>query len=483
MKAQVVNNLGEECGVFGVYGSPDASSLIYYGLHALQHRGQEGAGIAVSDADTIRVKKAKGLVSEVFDDPIRLAKLKGSRGIGHVRYSTSGNNWSCNLQPFVFHMHNGNIALAHNGNLVNSPDLKVELERQGSLFNSNSDSEVLMHLIMREQGSFYERLCAALQRLRGGFSYLIMNDDTMYGIVDPHCLRPLVIGKMKTRGGWVISSESCALDLIGAEFYRDLRGGEIAIITEDGLKIERYCPPADTCVAAMEYIYFARPDSNILGKNVHAVRKQCGMTLAHEQPTPGADIVIGVPNSSLSAASGYAEAAHLPYEMGLVKNQYVTRTFIQPKQSLREKGVLMKLSAVKGIVEGKSVVMVDDSIVRGTTSQRIVKLLKDAGAREVHVRIASPEFIFPSFYGIDVSNSAELISAHMNVEELREHLGADSLGYLSIPGLVASVGLNLPGKYGGLCMDSFAGHYPAGLGSYEQEYLETQTEIQKHFSA
>ena len=339
-----------------------------------------------------------------------------------------------------------------------------------------------MHLIMHEQGTFYEKLCAALNKLRGGFTYLIMTDDTMYGIVDPHCLRPLVIGKMKTRGGWVLASESCALDLIGADFYRDLRGGEIAIINEDGLKIKRYCEEQDTCVAAMEYIYFARPDSNILGKNVHAVRKQCGMALAKEQPTPGADIVIGVPNSSLSAASGYAEAAHLPYEMGLIKNQYVTRTFIQPKQSLREKGVLMKLSAVKGIVEGKSVVMVDDSIVRGTTSRRIVKLLKDAGAREVHVRIASPEFIFPSFYGIDVSNSAELISAHMDVDELGAHLGADSLAYLSVAGLVESVGLNLPGPYGGLCMDSFAGHYPAGLGSYEEEYLETMTKIQSDFS-
>lgn len=474
------SSLNEECGVFGVLNSPDAASLIYYGLHALQHRGQEGAGIAVKNDQTIRVKKAKGLVSEIFNDQRILDKLPGSMGIGHTRYATSGNNWRCNLQPFVFHLHDMNVALAHNGNLVNAQSLKVELEKQGALFNSNSDSEILMHLIRRAAyPDFKQCLRHALSQVRGGFTYVLMTDDKLYGVVDPHGLRPLVIGRLQSHNGWVLASETCALDLIGADHYRDLRGGELVEIDQSGqITVERYAEETPITVAAMEYVYFARPDSNILGKNVHAVRKTCGQTLAKEAPAV-ADIVVGVPNSSLSAASGYAEAIGLPYEMGLVKNQYVSRTFIQPTQSLRERGVRMKLSAVKGVVQGKSVVLVDDSIVRGTTSRRIVTLLKEAGAKQVHVRIASPPFIFPSFYGIDLSTSGELISANLSVAELQAHLGADSLAFLSVEGLVDSVGLDEPGPYRGLCMDSFTGHYPEGLGDYRQGFEATITPLQR----
>ena len=336
-----------------------------------------------------------------------------------------------------------------------------------------------MHLIRRSQkDSLIEKIKESLNQVKGGFTYILLTEEKMFGAVDPNSFRPLVIGQLPN-GAYVMASETCAIDTIGADFVRNVNAGELAIIDDNGLTIEKYTDDTTISIAAMEYIYFARPDSNIAGVNVHTARKRMGTRLAIEAPAVTADIVIGVPNSSLSAASGFAEESGTPYEMGLIKNQYVGRTFIQPTQELRELGVKMKLSAVKGVVQGKSVVMVDDSIVRGTTSKRIVTLLKEAGAKEVHVRISSPPLIYPSFYGIDISKSAELIAAKMTVDEICAYIGADSLAFLSQEGLIDSIGLKFDMPYSGLCMDSFNGDYPTGLYDYEVDYVNNMTAIQK----
>ena len=476
-----MRGLNEECGVFGIRGHPEASNVTYFGLHSLQHRGQEGGGIVSNDKQVLRGYRDLGLISEVFRDKKKLEKLLGSSAIGHVRYATSGSNNIQNIQPFLFHFYDMSVGICHNGNLINAKTLRRELEQDGAIFHSSSDTEVLIHLIRRskEQG-FKAQLKDSLRQIKGGFTYLVMTKDTMYGAVDPNSLRPLAIGKMKN-GAYVAASETCAIDVVGAEFVCNVGAGELVIIDDKGIRIEKYTEDTKVAIAAMEYVYFARPDSNIAGVNVHTARKRTGRRLAIEQPAPDADMVIGVPNSSLSAASGYAEESGLPYEMGLIKNQYVARTFIQPTQELREQGVRMKLSAVKGVVSGKSIVLVDDSIVRGTTSKRIVQLLKEAGAREVHVRISAPPLIFPSFYGIDISTTEELIAANKTQDEICEIIGADSLGYLSEDGLIESIGLDYDAPYTGLCMDCFNGDYSAGLYDYEEDYLKSMTNIQKKF--
>ena len=476
-----MRGLNEECGVFGIWGHPEASNVTYFGLHSLQHRGQEGGGIVSNDKQVLRGYRDLGLISEVFRDKKKLEKLLGSSAIGHVRYATSGSNNIQNIQPFLFHFYDMSVGICHNGNLINAKTLRRELEQDGAIFHSSSDTEVLIHLIRRskEQG-FKAQLKDSLRQIKGGFTYLVMTKDTMYGAVDPNSLRPLAIGKMKN-GAYVAASETCAIDVVGAEFVCNVGAGELVIIDDKGIRIEKYTEDTKVAIAAMEYVYFARPDSNIAGVNVHTARKTTGRRLAIEQPAPNADMVIGVPNSSLSAASGYAEESGLPYEMGLIKNQYVARTFIQPTQELREQGVRMKLSAVKGVVSGKSIVLVDDSIVRGTTSKRIVQLLKEAGAREVHVRISAPPLIFPSFYGIDISTTEELIAANKTQDEICEIIGADSLGYLSEEGLIESIGLDYDAPYNGLCMDCFNGDYSAGLYDYEEDYLKSMTDIQKKF--
>ena len=476
-----MRGLNEECGVFGIWGHPEASNVTYFGLHSLQHRGQEGGGIVSNDKQVLRGHRDLGLISEVFRDKKKLENLVGSSAIGHVRYATSGSNNIQNIQPFLFHFYDMSVGICHNGNLINAKTLRRELEQDGAIFHSSSDTEVLIHLIRRskEQG-FKAQLKDSLRQIKGGFTYLVMTKDTMYGAVDPNSLRPLAIGKMKT-GAYVAASETCAIDVVGAEFVCNVGAGELVIIDDKGIRIEKYTEDTKVAIAAMEYVYFARPDSNIAGVNVHTARKRTGRRLAIEQPAPNADMVIGVPNSSLSAASGYAEESGLPYEMGLIKNQYVARTFIQPTQELREQGVRMKLSAVKGVVSGKSIVLVDDSIVRGTTSKRIVQLLKEAGAREVHVRISAPPLIFPSFYGIDISTTEELIAANKTQDEICKIIGADSLGYLSEEGLIESIGLDYDAPYNGLCMDCFNGDYSAGLYDYEEDYLKSMTDIQKKF--
>ena len=450
--------LHEECGVFGVFGVPDAASLSYYGLHALQHRGQEGAGIvAVDEGGIFRRIKGSGLVTEVFDEA-KLATLKGNMAIGHVRYTTAGGGGIENVQPFLFRHNTGDFALAHNGNIVNSALLREYLENKGSLFQSTSDSEILAHLIKKET-RYHDRprifsIIDALNMLEGAFAFLIMTANRIYACRDKYGLRPLAIGRLGD--GYVVSSETCAFDVLGAEFVRDVEPGEIVTIDRQGIRSRDYSMYKRCEMCSMEYIYFARPDSDIDGCNVHAYRKESGRLLFKESPAD-ADIVVGVPDSSLSAAMGYAEASGLPYEMGLIKNKYIGRTFIQPSQELREKGVRMKLSAVRSIVKGKRVVLVDDSIVRGTTSRRIVTMLKEAGATEVHVRIASPQMTHPCFYGVDTSTRDELISARKDLEGVREEICADSLAFLT-PGALLKAGNRKE-----LCMACFTGEYPTAL--------------------
>jgi amidophosphoribosyltransferase len=452
------SSIHEECGVFGIYGVPDAANLVYYGLHALQHRGQEGCGIvARGDDGVLRRVKGQGLVTEVFNEQ-KIASLPGDMAIGHVRYSTTGGNSSENVQPFLFHHNTGDFALAHNGNLVNSAQLRRYLEDRGSIFQSTSDSEILAHLIRKDTRERKRpRIVAikeALNMMEGAFAFLIMTQNRIYICRDKHGLRPLSLAKIGD--GYAVSSETCAFDVIGAEYIRDIEPGEIVTIDHNGIRCNRYSDFRHNYMCAMEYIYFSRPDSDIEGCNVHNFRKLSGRLLYREAPAD-ADIVVGVPDSSTSAAMGYAEASGLPYEMGLIKSKYVGRTFIQPSQELREKGVRMKVSAVKTIVKDKRIVLIDDSLVRGTTSRRIVKMLREAGAKEVHIRIASPPIISPCFYGVDISTYDELICAHKNIEEVRQMLGADSLAFLSEQALYEA------GHRSELCLACFSGNYPTYL--------------------
>ena len=470
-----VKSLNEECGVFGIWGHPDAAKLTYFGLHSLQHRGQEGAGILANDQGTLRRHRDTGLLSEVFRNPLNLEKLTGSSAIGHVRYATAGEASVDNIQPFLFRFQDTQFGLAHNGNLTNAQSLKSELEKNGAIFSSTSDSEILAHLIRRSHNpSFMGKIKEALNTVKGGFAYLMLFEDKLIAALDPNGFRPLSIGKM-ANGALVVSSETCAFEVIGAEWIRDVHPGELVIFDENGITCDRYTDDTQLAICSMEYIYFARPDSNIQGVNVHTARKRMGAQLAREFKNQ-ADIVVGVPNSSLSAAMGFAEESGLPNEMGLIKNQYIQRTFIQPTQELREQGVRMKLSAVSGVVKGKRVVMIDDSIVRGTTSRRIVKLLKEAGATEVHVAIASPALAYPCFYGIDIQSREELIAANHTVEETCEIIGADSLTYLSIDGLIDSIGIDTDAPNGGLCVAYFDGKYPTPLYDYEERYVESLKE-------
>lgn len=475
-----VKSLNEECGIFGIWGHPQAAQVTYFGLHSLQHRGQEGAGILVNDEGNLKRHRDVGLVSEVFRNPDDLAKLKGTSAIGHVRYATAGEATIDNIQPFHFRFHDGHLGLAHNGNLTNAQTLRAELEDKGAIFSSTSDSEILMHLIRHiRKSNFIDKVKEALNTVKGGFAYLIMAEDKLIAALDPNGFRPLSIGKMKN-GSWVVSSETCAFEVVGAQWVQDVEPGQLVIIDDSGIQFDNYTTDTQLAICSMEYIYFARPDSTIHGVNVHTARKNMGRRLAQEF-NHEADIVVGVPNSSLSAAMGFAEESGLPNEMGLIKNQYTQRTFIQPTQELREQGVRMKLSAVSGVVKDKRVVMIDDSIVRGTTSRRIVQLLREAGAKEVHVAIGSPELKYPCFYGIDIQSRRELISANHDVEEVRQIIGADSLTYLSKEGLIESVGLETDAQNGGLCVAYFDGDYPTPLYDYEERYLQSLKEKTSFF--
>ncbi|MCM2536134.1 amidophosphoribosyltransferase [Neobacillus pocheonensis] len=455
-----IKGLNEECGIFGVWGHQDAAQLTYYGLHSLQHRGQEGTGIVVSDGKTLKGVKGEGLVSEIFTANV-MQELTGDAAIGHVRYATAGGGGYENVQPLLFHSQSGSLALAHNGNLVNVNSLKHQLEAQGSIFQTSSDTEVLAHLMKRSGYSdSKDRAKNALSMLKGAYAYLIMTETELMVALDPHGLRPLSLGCLG--GAYVVASETCAFDVVGAEYIRDIEPGELLIINDDGITSERFAVSTTKAICTMEYIYFSRPDSDIQGINVHTARKNLGKRMAIEAPIE-ADVVTGVPDSSISAAIGYAEASGIPYEMGLIKNRYVGRTFIQPSQTLREQGVKMKLSPVRGVVEGKRVIMVDDSIVRGTTSRRIVTMLKDAGATEVHVVISSPPIKNPCFYGIDTSTKEELIASGNSVEEIRELIGADSLTFLSVEGMIEAIGKKDGDGTEGYCLGCFTGKYPTEI--------------------
>jgi amidophosphoribosyltransferase len=446
------DKMNEECGVFGVIGVENASEVMYYGLHALQHRGQEGCGIITTDHTEFYSLKGEGLVNEIFNDR-NLQTLHGDTAIGHVRYSTSGGGGIENVQPFFFRHHTGDFGLCHNGNVVNSKELRRFLEIQGSIFQSTSDTEIFAHLIKKDtQTNRLDAIKSALNRLEGAFAFLAMTRNRLYIMRDKNSLRPLSLAKLN--GGYVVSSETCAFEIVGATFIRDIKPGEILILDMNGdVTSSSYAEKTYDNMCAMEYIYFSRPDSDIEGMNVHAFRKDSGRRLWEESPVK-ADVVLFVPDSSTSAALGFSEASGIPLEMGLIKNKYVGRTFIQPSQEMREKGVKMKLSPVRSIVDGKIVVVIDDSIVRGTTSIKIINMLREVGAKEVHMRIASPPITHPCFYGVDTSTYDELISARHTVNEVRDIIGADSLAFLSVDGVLKSC------KRKKMCVSCFTGKYP-----------------------
>lgn len=468
-----LRGLNEECGVFGIWGHEDAAQISYYGLHALQHRGQEGAGIVTKEGNKFHVIKGEGLVNEVFSGN-EINDLKGNAAIGQVRYSTENGRGIENVQPLVFRSTTGSLSVAHNGNIVNAVELREHLERQGSIFQTNSDTEVLAHLIKKSSGSLTQRdrVKKALSMLKGAFAFVILTDDGLMVAQDPNGMRPLSLGKMGD--AWVVASETCAFDIIGAEWIRSVEPGELIIINDNGVQSDRFAQAVDSAVCSMEYVYFARPDSDIDSINIHSARKRCGKQLAREVHIE-ADVVTGVPDSSISAAIGFSEESGIPYELGLIKNRYVGRTFIQPTQEMREKGVKMKLSPVRQVVNGKRVVMVDDSIVRGTTSKRIVNLLKEAGATEVHVVIASPPLVSPCFYGVDISTDSELIATNRTIDEIRELIGADSLTFLSAEGMIGAIGRPDKTKNCGQCLACFTGEYPTEI--YSDTVLPHKKEI------
>ena len=448
----------EECAVMGIYGHPEASNMVYLGLYALQHRGQESCGIVSSDGKGLISHRQMGLVADAFKEDV-IKRLEGMSAIGHNRYSTTGQSHLKNAQPFVVEYSQGPIAISHNGNLVNGALLREELERSGSIFQSTTDTEVIIHLIATSrETSLMGRIVEALGRTRGAYSLLFLTLDRMIAARDPYGFRPLVLGKFpegKNRGAYVFASETCALDLIEADFIRDVEPGEIITVGPDGMESLKPFPPAPHAKCIFEYIYFARPDSNLFGHNVYQVRKALGRQLARQSAVP-ADLVTPVPDSGVPAAIGYAEESKIPLEFGLIRNHYVGRTFIEPQQTIRNFGVKIKLNAQRDVLNGKRVVVVDDSIVRGTTSRKIIRMLRDAGAKEVHMRISSPATISPCYYGIDTPTRSELIASTNSVEEIRRYIEADTLAYLSNEGMYAYFN----DRRNGFCDACFTGNYP-----------------------
>jgi len=462
----MADDLGEKCGIFGLSGHPEAAKLTYLGLYALQHRGQESSGIVSSDGHTLHAEIGMGLVADVFNER-RLAKLPGHMAIGHNRYSTTGSTQLRNAQPMVISYAGGSLAIAHNGNIVNAMEIRQVLEQQGAIFRSTTDTEVIVHLIARStETRLADQVVDALRKVQGAYSLLLMTEKELIGVRDSYGFRPLALGRLGEET-FVLSSETCALDLIEAEYVRDIQPGEMVVIRDGRVEFFHPFPQTRHAFCIFEYIYFARPDSIIFEKNVYPIRKALGKQLACEAPVE-ADVVIPVPDSGVPAALGYAEEAGIPFEMGLIRNHYVGRTFIEPQQAIRHFGAKVKFNPVKHFLRGKRVVVVDDSIVRGTTGQKIVTMLKSAGAKEVHVRISSPPSISPCFYGIDTPSKRELIAANQSVEEIRDYLGADSLAYLSLNGLLQTVS---PDGHR-FCTACFTGDYPAGSPSEELLQLE-----------
>jgi amidophosphoribosyltransferase len=454
----------EECGVVGVFGHPEAATLAYLSLYALQHRGQESAGIVASNGEALISHRGMGLVADIFDEDI-LGRLKGRLAIGHNRYSTSGSTVLKNCQPFVVEWAQGALAIAHNGNLVNADELRTKLEERGSIFQSTVDSEVIVHLIAAsKEATLVGRITDALSQVRGAYSLVFLTEDSVIATRDPNGFRPLVMGRVGETV--VVASETCALDLVDAVYEREIEPGEIVIISDKGVESVKPFQPAARHNCVFEYIYFARPDSRVFGRNVYEVRKDLGRQLAREAPAV-ADIVIPVPDSGVPAAIGFAEQAGLPFEMGLIRNHYVGRTFIEPTNNIRHFGVKVKLNALREVLDGRRVVVVDDSIVRGTTSRKLVHMLRQAGAREVHMRISSPPTSYPCFYGIDTPTREELIASSHDVNAIREYLAADSLAYLSVEGMYAFTGRS----GNGFCDACFTGNYPVPVDDTPQRQL------------
>jgi amidophosphoribosyltransferase len=461
----MLDKFREECGVFGIFGHAEASNLTYLGLYALQHRGQESAGIAASDGSVVRVSKAMGYVNDVFNGDA-LARLPGTLAIGHVRYSTAGDSGVVNAQPIVVDSFHGQLALAHNGNLVNAGEVRDALVREGAIFQTTADSEVLVHLFARSKGATAEAaIVEAISQVRGAFSLVMMTRDRLIGVRDPHGFRPMVLGKL--RDSWVLSSETCALDLIGASYVRDVEPGEIVVVSDQGVKSSKPFAPARRSQCIFEHVYFARPDSYVFGESVNEVRTEFGRRLARESGVE-ADVVVPIPDSGVCAAVGFAEASGIPMRFGLIRNHYVGRTFIEPQQSIRHFGVRVKLNPVRSILEGRRVVLVDDSIVRGTTSRKIVRMVRGAGAMEVHMRISCPPTISPCFYGVDTPRRSELIAATHTVDEIRRYLDADSVSYLSLDGLTGAV----RGGKNAYCTSCYTGEYPVAFPRDEAAYLQ-----------
>jgi amidophosphoribosyltransferase len=455
----------DQCGLVGVFGHPEAAHLAYMGLYALQHRGQESAGIAAAEGKQIRLEKGMGLVNDVFTAG-RLDALTGDRAIGHVRYSTSGDTVATNAQPYLIECHRGPIAVGHNGNLVNAAILRQELEAAGSIFQSTSDTEVILHLYARSHRERLEdAIASSLYKVMGAFSLLFLTPEALVAARDPWGFRPLVLGRLN--GATVIASETCALDLIDAEYVREVEPGELVVIDGSGLRSFHPFPPEPTAHCVFEHVYFARPDSLVFGRTVLESRLQLGRQLAREAPAD-ADVVCPVPDSGMGAALGFAQESRLPFEWGLIRNHYVGRTFIQPRQAERSVGVKIKLNPVRQVIEGRRVVLIDDSIVRGTTSRKIVRMVREAGAREVHLRISSPPTTGPCYYGIDTPLKSELIAASHGIDEIRRFVEADSLGYLSQAGLLEAAG-DAPGRRH--CTACFSGRYPVAVSLPDEAQL------------
>jgi amidophosphoribosyltransferase len=460
-----MDELKEECGIFGIYGHSEAANLTYLGLYALQHRGQESVGIASSDGARLQVHRAMGYVADAFDET-SISKLAGMSAVGHVRYSTAGESGLKNAQPILIECAHGEIAICHNGNLVNAQELRDTLVAQGSIFQTTSDTEVLLHLYARSKaGSPEQALVESVSQAQGAFSLVLLTKDRLIAVRDPHGFRPLTLGKLGE--AYIVCSETCALDLIDAEWIRDIEPGEMLIIGPEGMKSIHPFAPAPRAHCIFEHVYFARPDSYVFGQSVNEVRTEFGRRLAIEQPV-GADVVVPIPDSGVCAATGFSDQSGLPLQMGLIRNHYVGRTFIEPHQSIRHFGVRVKLNPVKSILNGRRVVLVDDSIVRGTTSRKIVRMVRAAGASEVHMRISCPPTISPCFYGVDTPKRSELIAATHSVDEIRRYIGADSLGYLSLEGLRASVG----SSRGSYCTSCYTGEYPVAFPRNEAAYLQ-----------
>jgi amidophosphoribosyltransferase len=459
----------DECGVVAIFAHPEAEKLAYLGLHALQHRGQESAGIVTSDGFTSRVHKAMGTVADIFTEDV-LSKIRGTLAIGHTRYSTAGDSALLNAQPILVQSNKGSIAVAHNGNLVNAMEVRSRLERQGSIFQTNSDTEVIVHLIaLSREHTLPEAIADALRRVEGAFSLVLMTPDRVIAARDPRGFRPLAMGRIPALEGQkrdtiVFASETCAFDLIGATYERDVKPGELIVVGPEGITSHFYSADAPQSSCIFEHVYFSRPDSVVFGRAVQTSREELGRQLAREAPVE-ADLVVPVPDSGVTAAVGYAAESGIPFRFGLIRNHYVGRTFIEPSQSVRDFGVKLKLNPVRSLLEGKRVVLIDDSIVRGTTSRKIVRMIRNAGAKEVHMRVSCPPTISPCYYGVDTPSKNQLIAANKSVDEIRQYIRADSLAYLSLEGLKKACG---EGEKTSYCSACYTGKYPTSIVDVEE---------------